>query len=127
MTGQHPDFSAMTEGEIADWQYAHRDELDASIDGDDYETVEAAPVKVVATVTSFRMPPGELEQIREAAASEGLSLSEWIRGACKAALGKPAPVPDRAHIIELLGLLRRTVDEAEQSVKAEPGSSRGRS
>ena len=90
MTDKHPDFSAMTEGEIADWQYAHRDELDTAVDGDDYEVVEAAPVKEVATVTSFRMPPGELEQIREAAASEALSLSEWIRGSVQ---GRPSGNP----------------------------------
>jgi hypothetical protein len=39
-------------------------------------------------------------------------MSEWIRNACTAALGRPAPAPDRAHIIELLDVLRRTVEEA---------------
>lgn len=120
MTLEQPDFSTMTDAEIADWQYAHRDQLDAELDTDDYETVEAAPASDVATVTSFRMPPGELEHIRRAARSEGLSLSQWIRNACKAALGQPAPMPDRAHIIELLDVLRRTVEEADRTMKAQP-------
>lgn len=102
-------------------QAAH--DLDAALDSDDYEIVEAMRSKDVATVTSFRMPPGELEQIRAAAVAEGVTMSEWIRNACKAALGKPAPVPDRAHIIELLDVLRRTVEEADRTVRAQSESS----
>ena len=123
MALEQPDFSTMTDAEIADWQYAHREELDAVLDGDDYETVEAEPAKDVATVTSFRMPPGELEQIRIAAKAEGVTMSEWIRSACKAALGRPAPAPDRAHIIELLDVLRRTVEEADRTVRGQLGQS----
>ena len=123
MALEQPDFSTMTDAEIADWQYAHREELDAALDGDDYETVEAEPAKDVATVTSFRMPPGELEQIRIAAKAEGVTMSEWIRNACKAALGRPAPAPDRAHIIELLDVLRRTVEEADRTVRGQLGQS----
>ena len=111
----------MTDAEIAEWQYAHRDELDAELDSDEYETVEATPTKDVATVTSFRMPPDELEQIRLAARAEGLTLSEWIRNACKAALGRPAAMPERAHIIELLDVLRRTVEEADRTVRSQHG------
>jgi hypothetical protein len=123
MALEHPDFSTMTDAEIADWQYAHRDELDEALDSDDYDTVEAEPAKDVATVTSFRMPPGELEQIRLAAKVEGVTMSEWIRNACKAALGRPAPAPDRAHIIELLDVLRRTVEEADRTVRGQLGQS----
>lgn len=64
------------------------------------------------------MPPGELERIRAAAVAEGLTTSEWIRNACTAALGRPTPMHDRAQIIELLASLRRTLDEAELTVKA---------
>jgi predicted HicB family RNase H-like nuclease len=88
MTLEHPAFSTMSDAEIADWQHAHRDELDEALHTTTYETVEAQPAKDVATVTSFRMPPGELEQIRIAAKAEGVTMSEWIRGACKAALGR---------------------------------------
>lgn len=119
MTLDYPDFSTMTDAEIAEWQYAHRDELDAELDGDEYETVDASPTKDVATVTSFRMPPGELEQIRAAARADGLTMSEWIRNACTAALGRPTPMPDRAHIIDLLDVLRRTVEEADRTVKSQ--------
>jgi hypothetical protein len=119
MALEQPDFSTMSDAEIADWQYAHRDELDEALDSDDYETVEAEPAKDVATVTSFRMPPGELEEIRVAAKAEGLTMSEWIRNACKAALGRPALAPDRAHIIKLLDVLRRTVEEADRTVRAQ--------
>lgn len=118
MALEQPDFTTMNDAEIADWQYAHRRELDAAIDTDDYETVGAVPAKEPATVTSFRMPPGELEQIRAAAAAEGVTMSEWIRHACTSALGVPSAVPDRAHIIELLSALRRTLDEAERTVRA---------
>lgn len=121
MALEHPDFSTMTDAEIADWQYAHRDELDAAIDSDDDdEPVAASPAKDVATVTSFRMPPGELEQIRVAATAEGVTMSEWIRNACTTALGRPTPMPDRAHIIELLDVLRRTVEETDRTVKSQP-------
>jgi hypothetical protein len=123
MAAEQPDFSKMSDAEIADWQYAHRDELDAALDSDDHEPVEAVAANDVATVTSFRMPPGELEQIRAATAADGVTMSEWIRNACKAALGKPAPVPDRAHIIELLDVLRRTVEEADRTVRAQSESS----
>jgi hypothetical protein len=123
MALEHPDFSTMSDAEIADWQYAHRDELDEALDSDDYEVVDAEPAKDVATVTSFRMPPGELEQIRIAAKAEGMTMSEWIRNACKAALGRPAPTPDRAHIIELLDVLRRTVEEADRTVRGQLGQS----
>jgi hypothetical protein len=119
MALEQPDFLTMSDAEIADWQYAHRDELDEALGTDDYETVNAEPAKDVATVTSFRMPPGELEEIRIAAKAEGLTMSEWIRNACKAALGRPAPAPDRAHIIELLDVLRRTVEEADRTVRAQ--------
>ncbi len=118
MALEHPDLSTMTDAEVADWQYAHRDELDAELDTQDCETVDAAPAKDVATVTSFRMPPGELEQIRMAARAEGLTMSEWIRNACKVALGRPPSLPDRAHIIDLLDVLRRTVEEADRTVKS---------
>lgn len=38
---EHPDFDTMTEAEIADWQYAHKDELDAELnDPEKWETVE---------------------------------------------------------------------------------------
>lgn len=104
------------------FQNTHRHRADA---GDvhpirhDYETVVATPAKDVATVTSFRMPPGELEQTRHAARTDGVTISEWIRSACKTALGRPASMPDRAHIIELLDVLRRTVEEADRTVKAQ--------
>jgi hypothetical protein len=35
-----PDFSKMTDAELADWQYAHRDELDAEWERGEYEPVE---------------------------------------------------------------------------------------
>jgi hypothetical protein len=90
MALEHPDFSTMSDAEIAGWQYARRTELDDALDSDDYETVEAQSAKDVATITSFRMPPGELEQIRTAAKTDGVTMSEWIRNACTAALGRPA-------------------------------------
>jgi hypothetical protein len=112
----YPDFSTMSDAEIADWQYAHKDDLDDALVGDDYERVDARPATNAAVVTSFRMPPGELEEIRSASDAAGLTLSEWIRSACKAALGRPAPSLDRAELTRLLQAARRDVAEAERLV-----------
>ena len=43
MAAEQLDFSKMSDAEIADWQYAHRDELDAELYSDDYETLKPCP------------------------------------------------------------------------------------
>ena len=69
-------------------------------------------------MTSFRLQPGDFERIRAAAGAQGLTTSQWIRNACMAALGRTAPVPDRARVVELLQAVRRTAEEAERAVRA---------
>jgi predicted HicB family RNase H-like nuclease len=72
----------MTDAQLARWQYAPRDEL-ASDEGEAVE-VEISPQ--LSVTISFRLPGAEADAIREAARDAGVSLSEWIRQACAAAL-----------------------------------------
>ena len=72
----------LSEAELAEWQYAHRDELESE-EGEEVE-VEISPQ--LSVTISFRLPGGEADAIREAARDAGVSLSEWIREACAATL-----------------------------------------
>ncbi|AYY13756.1 ribbon-helix-helix protein, CopG family [Actinobacteria bacterium YIM 96077] len=83
----------LSEAELADWQYEHRDELDAQ--GEDDEVVEVEYAQPLATTISFRLPVSEAAAISKAAQDAGISRSDWIRSACKAALGERPVVPDR--------------------------------
>jgi hypothetical protein len=76
------DPNELTEAELAEWQYAHREELDSE-EGEEVE-VEISPQ--LSVTISFRLPGAEADAIREAAGVSGLSLSEWIRQACADAL-----------------------------------------
>lgn len=115
MVAGQPGFSKMRDAEIADWQY---DEPDAALGQRRLRDRRGHARQGRGDGHIVRMPPGELDQIRAAAAADGVTMSEWIGNACKAALGKPAPapVPDRAHIIGLLDVLRRTVEETDRTV-----------
>lgn len=75
-----------TEGELAAWQYDHRDELDSK----EGEKVEVDISPQLSVTLSFRLPGAEADAIRQAATAAGMSLSEWIRQACSDALD-----PDR--------------------------------
>jgi hypothetical protein len=77
----------MTDAELAEWQYAHRDELDA----DEGEEVEVEVSPQLSVTISFRLPGAEADAIRGAARDAGVSLSAWIRDACADAL-----VPDES-------------------------------
>lgn len=68
----------MTEAELAEWQYAHRDEL-GSDEGEEVE-VEISPQ--LSVTISFRLPGREADAIRVAARDAEVSLSQWIRQAC---------------------------------------------
>lgn len=108
----------MTEAELAEWQYAHRDELESD-QGAEVE-VEISP-QLSATI-SFRLPGAEADAIREAARDAGASLSEWIRQACAAAL-EPDETPGSRQAVqaelrdatrELEALVRRLDDVAHR-------------
>ncbi|TVR31083.1 MAG: hypothetical protein EA388_13915 [Nitriliruptor sp.] len=77
----------ITEAELAEWQYAHRDELDSE-QGEEVE-VDISPH--LSVTLSFRLPGAEADAIRQAAKDAGMTLSEWVRQACRDALD-----PDRS-------------------------------
>lgn len=84
------DFETMTDAELADHQYAHRDDpLGAGGDLEDVEVEIAHPLSVSM---SFRLAPQEASAIRAAAERAGISVSDWIRGVCSAAAEKDSPV-----------------------------------
>ncbi|MGH3802844.1 MAG: DUF6887 family protein [Pseudonocardiaceae bacterium] len=81
-----PDFETMTDVELADYQYAHRDDpLGAEADLEEVEIAHPLSVSM-----SFRLPPLEASAIRAAAEQAGMSVSDWIRGVCSAAAGTDA-------------------------------------
>lgn len=117
-----PDFDTMTDAELADYQYTHRDNpLGDEADLQDVEVDIAHPLSVSM---SFRLPPKEASAIRAAAERAGMSMSDWIRGVCAAAEGTTpvaAPVPrqrvnmERARrlVAELDKELKRAVEQVE--------------
>lgn len=72
----------LTDAELAEWQYAHRDQLEAE-EGDPVEFEIASQVSVTM---SFRLSGTEADAIRKAAHEAGMSLSEWIRQAAAHAI-----------------------------------------
>lgn len=72
----------MSEAELAEWQYAHRQELDA----EEGELVDVEISPQLSVTMSFRLPGAEADGIREAADAADMTLSEWIRQACDVAL-----------------------------------------
>lgn len=82
--------------ELAESQYAHREQLDA--EAEDAEVVEDVEVVGDVSITmSFRLPGSEADQIRAAAAEHGQTLTEFIRSACRAAVGM-TPVPSESDV-----------------------------
>ncbi|QIZ35619.1 hypothetical protein [Saccharopolyspora sp. ASAGF58] len=77
MANNEPDFENMTDAEIADWQYAHRDELDEDLEN--AEEVEVEVVKPLSVTTSFRMSTDEASTLREAVKKSGLRDC-WVIG-----------------------------------------------
>ncbi|MDR7300948.1 ribbon-helix-helix protein, CopG family [Haloactinomyces albus] len=74
-----PEFANMTDAELAEWQYAHKDELDAEWEQGDYEPVEVELAPTFEVTRSFRLPVADARLIDEAAERAGTSRSEWIR------------------------------------------------
>jgi hypothetical protein len=77
----------LTDAELAQWQYAHRDQLDSE-HGEEVD-VDISPQ--LSVTISFRLPGAEADAIRQAAEDAGMTLSEWVRRACSDALD-----PDRS-------------------------------
>ena len=104
----------MTEAELAEWQYAHRDELESE-EGEEVE-VEISPQ--LSVTISFRLPGAEADAIREAARDAGLSLSEWIRQACAAALEPDETTRSRRGIQTELREATRELEALAQRLNA---------
>lgn len=104
----------MTDAELADYHYAHRD--DPELDG---ERVEATISRPLGVTMSFRMPRDEALAIRAAVEASGLTQSEWIRAACAAALSAQTPPSKPATMLgpEQARKLLAALEEAETIVR----------
>lgn len=108
------DFETMTDAELADYQYAHRD---APLGDDaDLEEVRVEVARPLSVSMSFRLPPVEASAIRHAAAQAGLSVSDWIRSTCSAALSTRAPDPPVPAPRVKLTKARRLASELEKEL-----------
>jgi uncharacterized protein (DUF1778 family) len=124
MTPQ-PDFDTMTDAELANYHYTHRD--NPLGDETDLEEIEVEIAHPLSVSMSFRLPPDEASAIRAAAGRAGMSMSDWIRGVCSAAAAGDAPVDApvprqrvnmtkaRRLVAELDRELKRAVEEAERT------------
>ena len=124
MTTQ-PDFDTMTDAELANYHYTHRD--NPLGDETDLEEIEVEIAHPLSVSMSFRLPPEEASAIRAAAGRAGMSMSDWIRGICSAAAAGDAPVDApvlrqrvnmtkaRRLVAELDKELKRAVIEAERT------------
>ncbi len=100
--------SGMTDKEMADWHYAHREEMDASIDEDESFPMELDPD--FALWMSFDLSGEEAEAIRLAAESAGVDLSEWIRAACAGAAKNQGIAPRNEELRDVVRSLSRDVE-----------------
>ncbi len=103
----------MSERELADWQYAHRDELDAE-QGDE---VDAHISSSLSVTLSFRLPAAEADSIRTAAADSGLTLSEWIRRACASSADESETSPVGGAYLEHLAQVMHDMDKASAHLR----------
>jgi uncharacterized protein (DUF1778 family) len=104
----------MTDAELADYQYAHRDDpLGAEADLEEVEIAHPLSVSM-----SFRLPPHEASAIRAAAEQAGMNVSDWIHGVCSAAAGKDAPVDAPVPVQRVnMTKARRLVAELDRELK----------
>lgn len=110
------DLDAMTEAELVEWQYAHRDDLDS----DEGEAVDADISPQLSVTLSFRVPGSEADAIREAAREAGLSMSEWIRRACAVAAAPDAAAAQAREAQEALDEAVRLVKTAQRRMASDP-------
>lgn len=127
------DFGSMTDAELADYQYTHRD--DPLGDEADLEEVEIDIAHRLSVSMSFRLSPDEASEIRAAAERAGISVSDWIRGVCAGAADSAAPVTApvprqrvnmakaRRLVAELDKELKRAVVQMESSRKVRRSTS----
>ncbi|TWF93707.1 ribbon-helix-helix protein, CopG family [Saccharopolyspora dendranthemae] len=117
---QDPDFESMSYAELAEWQYAHREELDDEFERGEYEPVEVEISPNLEVTRSFRLPAIDAELIDQAVERSGLSRSEWIRdvllAAAKGEGDSPVSKVDLQQALELLHRVENLVDPAHQHV-----------
>ncbi len=89
----------MSEAELADYYYTHRDEPDALGE----EVLQTQPTRL-STMVSVRFAPDEATVVRQAANEAGMTLSSYLRHCALAASNRPVDL-DR---------VRRDVEEAGQ-------------
>jgi hypothetical protein len=110
------DFDDMTDAELAEWQYAHRDELDA----EEGEPVDAEISPQLSVTLSFRAPGAEADAIREAARHAGMSMSEWIRQACAVAAAPDVAAVQAREAQGALDEVVRLVRSAQRRMASQP-------
>lgn len=112
-----PDFANMTDAELAEWQYAHKDELDAEWAQGNYESVDVELAPTFEVTRSFRLPIADAHLIDEAAQRAGTSRSDWIRRTLLAA-ARPSAEPgiSRADLRRVADLLRSAEALVEPAV-----------
>jgi hypothetical protein len=115
------DLNEMTDAEFAEWQYAHRDELDAE-EGEPVD-VEFAPQ--VSVTMSFRLSGAEADAIRDAAKDAGVSVSEWIRGVCAEAVDPDEGTSARRDVETELAEAERQLDAMRERLEAARSKNRG--
>lgn len=106
----------MTDAELAQWQYAHRDELEA----EEGEPVHAEISPQLSVTLSFRVPGSEADAIREAAHEAGMSMSEWIRQACALAAAPDTAAAQAREARDALDEAGRSIQEAKRRMASEP-------
>lgn len=85
-------------------------------DVDDGEVVEVTVARPLTSTFSLRIPAAELDVIRAEASNAGVSVSEWVRTACAAALSTPENrqmveiLANRAALQQLVRRLRELVE-----------------
>lgn len=103
----------MTDAELADWHYAHREELNAD-PGEPVEDLEISPN--ISITMSFRLSGAEADAIREAAAEAGVNFSEWIRAACASAVSGQPTRPKSTALDDALRALEGDIRRVREAL-----------
>lgn len=101
----------MSEAELAEYYYRHRDEFPQ---GQGEEVTSQAP-KRLDVVQSIRLSTSEAERLRRAADKAGMNVSAYIRHVL---LEPTQPVVNLARVRKDLARIRAAVDDAENLVAA---------
>jgi hypothetical protein len=115
------DLNEMTDAELAEWQYAHRDELEA----EEGELVDVEFAPQVSVTMSFRLSGAEADAIRDAANDAGLSVSEWIRQVCAEAVDPDEGASARRDVETELAEAEQQLEVMRERLEAARSKNRG--